>query len=329
MSPVAGTDERPVLKPRVHKRPPPDIDRMGHTAGGVARLYWRSLWETLRDKRGLALANFIVVALGTVIATALAAVSPTPVTDPPLDADEAIAVALETQPNAFVDTPAVPEGQIFAEAGTISAPAVGDDDFVIELETDELNELGEAVSSEHDGVAIAVHDEGDGAFRALLHIADEDAPLEHRFVIGDAFDLQPLEDGGITVWNADGDLAGVIAAPWAVDANGVSVPTTYEVDGNTLIQRVYPAPTTAFPVVADPIWIPVLMIAGHLTRHALTRMAQRGVSQALVQQVINNGARTAGNKGTLIFTQGRGANQIRVIVDKKTGNIITVTKGGS
>lgn len=37
--------------------------------------------------------------------------------------------------------------------------------------------------------------------------------------------------------------------------------------------------------------------------------------------------KTAGQKGTSVFTQGSGANRIRVIVDNKTGNIITVTKG--
>jgi len=40
-----------------------------------------------------------------------------------------------------------------------------------------------------------------------------------------------------------------------------------------------------------------------------------------------NGRKTAGNKGTSVFTQGSGKNKIRVVVDNKTGNIITVTKG--
>ncbi|MBE4720379.1 hypothetical protein [Pseudarthrobacter sp. AB1] len=38
-------------------------------------------------------------------------------------------------------------------------------------------------------------------------------------------------------------------------------------------------------------------------------------------------ARSAGNQGTSVFTQGSGASRIRVIVDNRTGNIITVTKG--
>ncbi|WP_431795350.1 hypothetical protein [Microbacterium enclense] len=55
--------------------------------------------------------------------------------------------------------------------------------------------------------------------------------------------------------------------------------------------------------------------------------AARGVSQALIKQVVQNGVKTAGQKGTSVFTQGSGANRIRVIVDNKTGNVITVTKG--
>jgi len=34
-----------------------------------------------------------------------------------------------------------------------------------------------------------------------------------------------------------------------------------------------------------------------------------------------------GNKETSVFTQGSGKNKTRVVVDNKTGNIITVTKG--
>lgn len=44
-------------------------------------------------------------------------------------------------------------------------------------------------------------------------------------------------------------------------------------------------------------------------------------------KVVQNGVRTAVNKGTSVLTQGSGKNKIRVIVDNKTGDVITVTKG--
>ncbi|MFD7924208.1 hypothetical protein ACFV3R_34020 [Streptomyces sp. NPDC059740] len=47
-------------------------------------------------------------------------------------------------------------------------------------------------------------------------------------------------------------IIGDIEAPWAKDANGAAVPTTYTVSGNQLIQNVSFTSTTAFPVVADP-----------------------------------------------------------------------------
>ncbi len=47
-------------------------------------------------------------------------------------------------------------------------------------------------------------------------------------------------------------IIGDIEAPWAKDANGASVPTSYTVSGNQLIQTVDFTSANAFPVVADP-----------------------------------------------------------------------------
>ena len=41
-------------------------------------------------------------------------------------------------------------------------------------------------------------------------------------------------------------------APWAVDANGNAVPTTYSVSGDTITQTTDLTGVTAFPVVVDP-----------------------------------------------------------------------------
>ncbi|QNA77609.1 hypothetical protein C8250_042835 [Streptomyces sp. So13.3] len=49
----------------------------------------------------------------------------------------------------------------------------------------------------------------------------------------------------------NGAVVGTIDAPWAKDANGVSVPTSYTLQGNHLIQTVNHA-GAAYPVVADP-----------------------------------------------------------------------------
>ncbi len=263
-----------------------------------------------------------MVATGTTAANATESVSPENLVEAHLEA------ALDTQPDVRIDTAGIPEGQVVVQEGTVSAPSSDSSQpFSISLENSSLDDVGVSAAAVDDDISVAVTDEGDGAFRALFHIADSNSPTEYRFDVDAAFELIPLEDGGITVRTADGDLAGTIAPPWAVDSNGLDVLTDYTIVGNTVIQRVHTTASTAFPVVADPFWIPALMVMAHLTRHAITQAAARGVSQALIKQVVQNGVKSAGKKGTSVFTQGKGANKIRVVVDNKSGNIITVTKG--
>lgn len=48
---------------------------------------------------------------------------------------------------------------------------------------------------------------------------------------------------------------GAVSAPWAVDANGVPVPTWFELDGMTLVQTVdHTNGDIAYPVLVDPCW---------------------------------------------------------------------------
>ncbi|MGO4300210.1 DUF4258 domain-containing protein [Leifsonia sp. RAF41] len=173
----------------------------------------------------------------------------------------------------------------------------------------------------------SVQDAGGGAYRALIHLESAAASGEFPFTFGPTVDLIGLEDGGVALRDADGNLTSTIAPPWAVDATGSPVDTYFSIDGNTITQHLRPTSATVYPVVADPFWIPALFVVAHLTRHVLTQAAARGISQAMIKQVVQNGAKTAGNKGTSVFTQGKGASRIRVIVDNKTGNIITATKG--
>lgn len=93
------------------------------------------------------------------------------------------------------------------------------------------------------------------------------------------------------------------------------------------MQHVNFGSTTAFPIVADPFWIPALLVKARLSTHVAGRAAQRGISQALIKQVVQNGKKTKVNGNTSVFTQGSGANKIRVIVNNTTGTIVTVTKG--
>ena len=121
------------------------------------------------------------------------------------------------------------------------------------------------------GVATTVQPLANGGVRTSVTIAGPDAPHQYRFPVsldhGGSLALQ--DDGSVAISNkvsypgGHGTAGNVItrtvvtstiAAPWAVDADGMAVPTHYSLEGNTLVQHVDLTATTAFPVVADPFW---------------------------------------------------------------------------
>ncbi len=95
----------------------------------------------------------------------------------------------------------------------------------------------------------------EGGVQALFRIADAESPVLYQFnnsiPIGHTGHIQA--DGSVVIMDTAGNNAGMIAAPWAYDANGIAVPTHYKINGTTLIQAVEHHGAT-YPVVADP-WI--------------------------------------------------------------------------
>ncbi|MFD7665659.1 helicase HerA domain-containing protein [Streptomyces sp. NPDC059788] len=71
----------------------------------------------------------------------------------------------------------------------------------------------------------------------------------------DAHVIDPEDEYTRLASAVGGTFLGGFAAPWAKDAHGNPVPTSYRVDGSTLVQSVRIADSTAFPVVADPKWL--------------------------------------------------------------------------
>lgn len=104
---------------------------------------------------------------------------------------------------------------------------------------------------------LAVQPTDGGGVRSLVTVRNADAAREYRFDLGlpagAALSQQP--DGSVVVLQGGRPL-GTFAAPWAKDANGRSVPTSYRIDGGALVQTVGFDRNTAFPVVADPWWNP-------------------------------------------------------------------------
>lgn len=104
-----------------------------------------------------------------------------------------------------------------------------------------------------------VHD--DGSLQVFTVIGDATAPNRYSYDLGlpAGATATAAADSSITVQSASGEAIGYIAAPWATDANGSSVPTRYELQGNTLTQTV-DHDGAAYPVTADP-WLGFKLIS--------------------------------------------------------------------
>ncbi|PPG48625.1 MULTISPECIES: hypothetical protein [unclassified Rathayibacter] len=120
-----------------------------------------------------------------------------------------------------------------------------------------------AGSTEHPGVR--VYDNGDGSttvpvvagstVRIHTVLRDRTAPEEYPYAvsIGTGSSLSLTDDGGAVVLDPAGQPHYRFAPPWAVDATGAAVPTSYSVSGTTLLQHVdLSSAGIVFPVVADP-----------------------------------------------------------------------------
>lgn len=126
----------------------------------------------------------------------------------------------------------------------------------------------ESIQLDDDSISLQVGNEesGDSTIQYGSHEVDaSDDSIAHRFTasvdsdsdvpqwtFSDDVELLPLDDGRVTILDSDGELVGGIEAPWAVDAKGNRVPTSYSVEGNVLKQEIETDKTTSFPVVADP-----------------------------------------------------------------------------
>jgi hypothetical protein len=115
------------------------------------------------------------------------------------------------------------------------------------------------------GTSTTVQATSDGGVRQAIVIPGATAPHEYTIPITapNGYGLRANDDGTIDLQNPEtGAILGGFATPWAKDANGNPVPTSYRIDGNTLIQTVEFDSNTAFPMVADPWWNPFSWVKG-------------------------------------------------------------------
>jgi hypothetical protein len=165
----------------------------------------------------------------------------------------------------------------------VGAPAVADDDvapseapFVAAQQNLGLSDVdaaqlhpGISVSADRRGAAVSLGDFevtvasetdqqtsttvlADGA-RVMSLLVEGQTSTNFRVDVPENVSLVPAAGGFDLVGDAAGTKVtlGRIHEPWAIDAEGKQLPTSYSLEGNVLIQRV-DTTGAVFPVVADP-----------------------------------------------------------------------------
>ncbi len=222
----------------------------------------------------------LIVAIAATFALTTTMASPAHASDSDLDGAESVAATIEAAtPTTALSEPGVVEGgQLSTTVGEISAavPLLAEENVVVSVPIDGgtqtesraielpdeipisdgvVAEDGTVVFNADDrsGDAVAVQTLADGSTRIQTVMGGAESPREFGYRMAG---YQPYQGdtGEVIFLNEAGDYVPV-AAPWAVDANGESVPTSYEVRGDELFQVVTPGAETAYPVVADPSWI--------------------------------------------------------------------------
>lgn len=114
--------------------------------------------------------------------------------------------------------------------------------------------VGEAlVSTTLGGSTITSYTTNRGS-QTLIEVPDSSAPEDYAFELdlptGTTASLK--QDGSVGVFDSTGEEVGSYATPWAYDADGRAIPTSYEVEGDTLKQHIETSEASKYPIIADP-----------------------------------------------------------------------------
>ncbi|MFT4127546.1 MAG: DUF2599 domain-containing protein [Gordonia sp. (in: high G+C Gram-positive bacteria)] len=145
-----------------------------------------------------------------------------------------------------------PDGIVFKQDGA--------DDIVIGLpnahQADEADygDFGLATYDNNDGSTTVPIPQPDGTLQITTVIDGPEAPTRYAYAITlpDGGELADVGDGYFAILDSEGLPAAMIEPAWALDANGETVDTHYEVAGNELVQVVNHNDGDAYPIVADP-----------------------------------------------------------------------------
>ena len=95
----------------------------------------------------------------------------------------------------------------------------------------------------------------DSSFAVFLVVNSVESATEFRFnnAVPVNHSVVTQEDGSVNFLDKDDNIVSGISTPWAFDANGVEVPTSFTLDGTTLVQKIEHQGFD-YPIIADPNW---------------------------------------------------------------------------
>jgi hypothetical protein len=159
--------------------------------------------------------------------------------DAPLDAEESVDFVFDDGADLTVDLPNSDEAQagVRVARGIVAYPS-------------------------QEGATNVVQAEEHGGVRMMTIITGREAPTKYTYDLNLPSGSSILQDAhsNLTVTTPSGQLS--LGAPWAKDANGRAVPVRYTTDGKSRISLhvSHRRSGIAYPVVADPFWIPIVVI---------------------------------------------------------------------
>ena len=155
--------------------------------------------------------------------------------------------------------------------------------------------------------------------RAAVTIDSPNAPEDYSFQFGGAVASLVLnDDGTVAVLDDSGASLGEVAPAWALDADGNSVPTYYEVQGTTLVQVVeHKEGDYAYGIVADPWYNPFSWPWGKWVKKAAS------VIKSAISKCAKGAVKTS--LGALV---GQGAMNIAISKYSATTDMVKFEGGG-
>lgn len=184
-----------------------------------------------------------------------------------VDVDEA---ALDKVDSLVGGSVTAVDGIAVSESAIVALPEVGDESMTLapldgaesisvvipNAEVSTSDDGAVLLEDEVSGDSFVVHATELGGIQ-ILNIAHEPTDqhaFEVDFSLPTGTEWVTTESGSLELRDTLGTALAVIDVPWAVDANGVSLPTRFVVEGEKIIQIV-DTDGAAFPVMSDPsLW---------------------------------------------------------------------------